>query len=68
MDLQEKTAGIVQLCLGETDTNPYAIFHHIAATDYVSIHGPEHRPEQPVHPRKVPLLQALSAAGRARRP
>ena len=38
MDLQEKTAGIVRLCLGETDTNPYAIFHHIAATDYVSIH------------------------------
>ena len=42
MDLQEKTAGIVRLCLGETDTNPYAIFHHIAATDYVSIHDPEH--------------------------
>ena len=42
MDMNEKTSGITNLCLKETSTNPYEIFHHIAASDYVSIHGPEH--------------------------
>lgn len=42
MDFQEKVNGIVDLCLKETDTNPYRIFRNIAGTAYVNMHGPEH--------------------------
>lgn len=39
---QQRTEGILAECMKNTSTNPYEIFHAVAQTDFVRIHGPEH--------------------------
>ena len=40
--LTDKAELIIQAIKQETDTDPTVIFRHIAACDFVNIHGPEH--------------------------
>lgn len=40
--MEERAKKIVEACLQEKSNNPIEIFHKIAQTDFVRIHGPEH--------------------------
>ena len=41
-DLEQRTQAIIEACAKEKETNPLAIFRHVAGQDFVRIHGPEH--------------------------
>ncbi len=40
--MTDKALSIIEACKQETSRNPFEIFFHVAANDYVSMHGPEH--------------------------
>lgn len=40
--MQQRGQKIIQACLNAPGTDPIAIFRHVAAMDFVRIHGPEH--------------------------
>lgn len=40
--MQQRGQAIIQACLDARETDPIAIFRHVAAMDFVRIHGPEH--------------------------
>lgn len=41
-DLEQRTQAIIEACVKEKETNPLAVFRHVAGQDFVRIHGPEH--------------------------
>ena len=41
-DLEQRTQAIIEACAKEKETNPLAIFRHVAGQESVRIHGPEH--------------------------
>lgn len=41
-DMEQRTQAIIEACAQEKETNPLAIFRHVASRDFVRIHGPEH--------------------------
>jgi hypothetical protein len=41
-DMEQRTQAIIEACAREKETNPLAIFRHVAGQDFVRIHGPEH--------------------------
>lgn len=40
--MEERAKKIIETCLCENSKNPIEIFNHIAQSDFVRIHGPEH--------------------------
>ncbi|WP_416182566.1 DUF5714 domain-containing protein [Acidaminococcus timonensis] len=40
--MEQRTQAIIEACAREKETNPLAIFRHVAGQDFVRIHGPEH--------------------------
>lgn len=41
-NLEQRTQAIIEACVKEKETNPLAIFRHVAGQESVRIHGPEH--------------------------
>lgn len=41
-DLEQRTQAIIEACVKEKETNPLAVFRHVAGQVFVRIHGPEH--------------------------
>ena len=42
MTAEERALKITEACARETSTDPFEIFDHLARTDFVNMHGPEH--------------------------
>lgn len=42
ISIEQRTHSIIEACAREKETNPLAIFRHVAGQDFVRIHGPEH--------------------------
>lgn len=40
--MSDKRVSIIEACKKEKSINPFEIFFHVAANDFVNIHGPEH--------------------------
>ena len=40
--MESKVTKIIEACQKETSKNPFTIFFHVAAMDFVNMHGPEH--------------------------